>query len=133
MMEIKARLELLQTTGTISKETCVLVERLIDETKTRWGLTLTEENAAALVTHVAMARDRILKGDIAAALDPAILAEIKESPAYERAEAIVTDWNNLLDNLLPEAERGYLLLHLCTLLVQEENKDAYNCDWRPGR
>lgn len=124
MMEIKARLELLQTTGTISKETCVLVERLIDETKTRWGLTLTEENAAALVTHVAMARDRILKGDIAAALDPAILAEIKESPAYERAEAIVTDWNNLLDNLLPEAERGYLLLHLCTLLVQEENKDA---------
>jgi transcriptional regulatory protein LevR len=124
MMEIKARLELLQTTGTISKETCVLVERLIEETKTRWGLTLTEENAAALVTHVAMARDRILKGDIAAALDPAILAEIKESPAYERAEAIVTDWNNLLDNLLPEAERGYLLLHLCTLLVQEENKDA---------
>lgn len=124
MMEIKARLELLQTTGTISKETCVLVERLIEETKTRWGLTLTEESAAALVTHVAMARDRILKGDIAAALDPAILAEIKESPAYERAEAIVTDWNNLLDNLLPEAERGYLLLHLCTLLVQEENKDA---------
>lgn len=124
MMEIKARLELLQTTGTISKETCVLVERLIEETKTRWGLTLTEENAAALMTHVAMARDRILKGDIAAALDPAILAEIKESPAYERAEAIVTDWNNLLDNLLPEAERGYLLLHLCTLLVQEENKDA---------
>ena len=124
MMEIKARLELLQTTGTISKETCVLVERLIEETKTRWGLPLPEESAAALVTHVAMARDRILKGDIAAALDPAILAEIKESPAYERAEAIVTDWNNLLDNLLPEAERGYLLLHLCTLLVQEENKDA---------
>jgi transcriptional regulatory protein LevR len=124
MMEIKARLELLQTTGTISKETCVLVERLIEETKTRWGLTLTEENAAALVTHVAMARDRILQGKIADALDPAILAEIKESPAYERAEAIVTDWNNLLDNLLPEAERGYLLLHLCTLLVQEENKDA---------
>ena len=76
------------------------------------------------MTHVAMARDRILQGKIADALDPAILAEIKESPAYERAEAIVTDWNNLLDNLLPEAERGYLLLHLCTLLVQEENKDA---------
>ena len=121
-MDIKERLQILQSAGTISPETYALMVQIIDRTKSKWNLVLTEENASALLTHLAMARERILKGDIAAPLDAAIFEEIKSSPDYEHASAIVGDWNALLGNLLPEAETGYLLLHLCTLLGQEENK-----------
>lgn len=118
-MNINERLELLQVSGTISKETCKLVQQLIIKTREQRKITLTEENAAALVTHMAMARDRILKGEIAAPIDAAIMEEIKGSPDYEKATAIVKEWDELLGIVFPEAEKGYLLLHLCTLLAQE--------------
>ena len=121
-MNIKERLQILQSAGTISQETGTLMIQIIDRTESKWHLILTEENASALLTHLAMARERILKGEIAAPLDAAIFEEIKSSPDYEHAVTIVHDWNGILGNLLPEAETGYLLLHLCTLLGQEENK-----------
>src|SRR5574344_1923551 len=123
-MELSERLELLRQTDTISGETCVQLQKLIVKTQSKWGLQLREDNAAALITHLDMARERLLKGESKGPLDNAILQEIQDSPCYSRAMVIVQGWNTFLGNLLPEAEQGYLLLHVCTLVGQEENTDA---------
>lgn len=120
-VDLKERMSILAASGTISFQIGCEMSDLVDHAKDRQHLGLTEENGAALLTHLAMAGERMAKGKTAAPLDAALLEEVKASSHCARAQEILKDWYQFLGWQLPEAESGYMLLHLCTLLEQEGN------------
>ncbi len=68
------------------------------------------------ITHLAMAGQRVLDGVVEHPLDNTLLDGIKQEPIYQRAEALKEELLKETDIQFPEAERGFLTVHLCNLL-----------------
>lgn len=114
-----ARLDLLERTGVISSMARRLTEQAVHRIADRYRLALNEETAGPLVTHVAVALTRVEQGGAEVEL-PAVAdaetAELVEERAF--AEVLRADWEEALDRSVPDAEVGYLVLHLALLLRQ---------------
>lgn len=117
-MELKNRLEILLEAGVVSEKnydiTIAIILFLQDEKK----LTVIEENAAAFVTHLCMALERIDKGDTVTPIDPSVLESVKQENEYPLAYAISREIQQIYP-MLEDTELEYLCLHLGTLLLTQ--------------
>ena len=84
--------------------------------KQQHGIELTEENAAAFITHLCMALERLDKGEEVKPLDRAVFEEVQQEESYEQAAACCRDMNKILPQL-PEAEVEYICTHVGVMLA----------------
>ena len=62
-MDFEPRLTILHQAGMLSEEDCRKVQDVIRFFQEKYGLTLTEENASAMITHLCAALGRIHRGE----------------------------------------------------------------------
>ncbi|MFV0479782.1 MAG: PRD domain-containing protein [Anaerorhabdus sp.] len=75
-----------------------------------------EEAMEVMITHFAMASQRIVRGDVVDKMNEDILNEIKSDKTYDRAMDILSDIKSLSDVDFPTSEEQFMLLHICNIL-----------------
>lgn len=120
-MTLEQRIEMMEATGVISPATTQKLAHLRGLFAERFGIRLTEENAAGCITHFALALERLARGETVEPASDLVMEELRRHPDFETA-CYLTD--HILDQVapLPEPERRYVLLHVITVLtrVREE-------------
>ena len=87
----------------------------IVELITECGSPMDEEKMAMFTTHIAMAIQRILNGDVENPLEEAVLEELRKEEAYEKADEVAEKIYDIIEVEFPETEKEYLVVHLCNL------------------
>ena len=116
MDTLDQRLQILNQSGLLSHEHVETARALRELFLKRYGILLTEENAAAFFTHFCMALHRQEAGECVQALDEVILDELADEFDYDAASFMADEIQRFVV-VLPEAERGYILTHLLALLA----------------
>lgn len=75
------------------------------------------EKMEMFTTHIAMAIQRIINGEREKPLDDEVLRDLKEEEVYTEAEKFAQDIYKNIDVEFPDAEKGYLVAHLCNLFL----------------
>lgn len=84
----------------------------------KYGLTLTEENASAMITHLCAALGRIHRGEPVEPLDEEVYEETSQEPTFPKAlEATQALVREILPDL-PEDEQKFLTMHIGVVLAQ---------------
>ncbi len=116
-MDIRNRLDLLKKSGTISQESYDDVLKVAAYFREKNGITLTEENASAFVTHLAMALERVRKGEKVVPLDRGVYEAATREPTFAQASSCCRDIRRILPQI-PEAESEYICTHVGVLLAR---------------
>ena len=74
-----------------------------------------DEKAVMFITHLAMAAERVSKGDIAGHIDARLFAEAYASEGYDKALEFMGKIKELTFVPFPDSEEEFLILHLCNL------------------
>lgn len=114
-MELSERLDILKISGVLSAKNYNNVVWAIKFIQDDTGVTLTEENASAFVTHLCMALERIDKCEKVCEIDPMTLNAAKEDPCFAPAMCLSKKIQQKLPQI-EEAELNYLCIHLGTLI-----------------
>lgn len=112
------RLDILREAGEISGDIKDTVTAFAENFEKKYSLVMTEENASMLITHVAMALARIIRGEDIGEMDETALEEVSQSRIYNELPAFYQSMEAILHIKLPEAEKGFIALHACTLLMK---------------
>ena len=75
--------------------------------------------AAMFTTHLAMALERIKKGEIVDALDEEIFAEVLEAPEYTQAVEFRDKMLSFCPVQFPESEAQFIAMHICNMLAAQ--------------
>jgi transcriptional antiterminator len=110
------RLDLLVGSGQVTSEARELAGEFVGRVEREFGVTLTEDNGALMVTHLAMSVTRLLNGEPAPDVPPGLAEELA---GYPRETGFVREAAAGLaagtGHELPEAEVLFLAAHLCAL------------------
>lgn len=116
-MSLALRLKLLEDSETISPSVAGLTRWVMSRVEDEYHLTLTEENGAMFVTHLAVALERLRVGEAIEQMPPAALEEVR---GYEREwdfmQGVAQEAAARLGVSVPAGEVGYLTAHLATLV-----------------
>jgi len=108
------RLRLLRDSGVISDDIETVLELVLAWLSNR-GVPVDSENGQMFITHLAMAVRRAKTAETVLGLPEEILRQAEESPHYPVAREFIS----FLDSLevsLPDSEKGYVTVHICSLL-----------------
>lgn len=115
---METRLRILADNNVIDIETfelCMQIHEKVLEPKK-----LVEHDAyQVLLTHLAMALQRIKSGEIANEMDATLSQEISNSDAFDDVLALTDAILGVVPFELPKSEIGYIHIHLLNLLNQE--------------
>lgn len=118
-MDFEPRLTILHQAGMLSEEDCRKVQDVIRFFQEKYGLTLTEENASAMITHLCAALGRIHRGEPVEPLDEEVYEETSQEPTFPKAlEATQALVREILPEILPEDEQKFLTMHIGVVLAQ---------------
>ncbi len=117
-MDLTFRIQLLKDSNQIDEETYENLLAIIKLLKDRWGITLTEENGAMLITHMSIALKRIKDNNTVNPLEEDLQEQLRGEAFYSKAEEILEDIDKKLELKLPENEKEYMIMHICTLLLK---------------
>lgn len=115
-MKLDDRLIILRDAGQIDNEVFVNVKKIISMMKEKYDIELTEENGAMLITHLSIALQRIKSGDYINQLNDEIFSQVKNNKFYKKAEEIIENIERLINILIPDNEKSFIVMHLCALL-----------------
>jgi hypothetical protein len=111
------RLDLLVGSGQVAAEARNLVEEFIALAEREFGVTLTEDNGALMVTHLAMSITRTINGEAAPDAPAGLAEELAGYPGEARfVREAVAGLVARTGHELPGAEVLYMTAHLCALL-----------------
>ncbi len=119
-MDIMMRVDTLLESEFSTEEDHADLCKVIAIFQERHGLAITEENAGIMITHMAAAFRRNRTGELIEPLADAF-EEVKESPHFPMATAIMDEIARQVSNEVSDNEREFFLLHICSLLVNENN------------
>jgi transcriptional regulatory protein LevR len=114
--EFRERLDMLEESGQMTALARWLTEnalaRIAEELQVRLG----EDNAAQFVTHLAIALNRLQRGE-AVAPSALVTDEVAEHPhVREVMRRVMDECEEVLDREVPDAEVDYMAVHLCALI-----------------
>jgi len=115
-MDLEPRLAILREGGLLSDENYGRVREIITFLREKHGLDINEDNAAAFITHICAAFERICKGEGIEPIDPEIYEETQQEPTFGRALKISTEIQKL-HFILPDEELSYITMHIGVLLA----------------
>lgn len=103
MENLYERLDILEQAGLITPFVSEQAKKIV-ELITECGSPMDEEKMAMFTTHIAMAIQRILNGDVENPLEEAVLEELRKEEAYEKADEVAEKIydRNLLGGLYRE-------------------------------
>ena len=114
-MDFEPRLSILRQAGMLSDEDYQKVQDVIRYFQEKYDLTLTEENASSMITHLCAALGCIQPVE---PLDEEVYEETKGEPTFPKAlEATQEIVRDTLPGL-PENEQKFLTMHIGVLLAQ---------------
>ena len=87
MENLYERLDILEQAGLITPFVSEQAKKIV-ELITECGSPMDEEKMAMFTTHIAMAIQRILNGDVENPLEEAVLEELRKEEAYEKADEV---------------------------------------------
>ena len=114
------RLDLLVNAKEIDEAVRDAVIELVQAVEKRYSLTITEDNGAMLVSHLAMALGRIKRGEELEPIDEDIFAEVKQTQTYRELHELYLPLEKRLQITLHQTEKDFLALHLCALVEDVE-------------
>jgi len=117
-MNIKDRIEILYSGEAIDEEVRDLTFKAVSWLAKK-NINLEDERGHMFLTHFAMSLKRIKKGEQVETLDSYIIDELQNNSGYAKALDFVKFIEKQGKIQLPESEKGYILLHLCSLLGKE--------------
>lgn len=97
--------------GLVEKNKLMIVEKVIESFSRDLPFSMADSSYIGLVVHLALAIERIQKGE-GIVIDPEYLENQKKTKEYVIAEKIVAELEKVLEILIPEAEIGYITMHL---------------------
>ncbi|BAB04306.1 PRD domain-containing protein [Halalkalibacterium halodurans] len=112
MQSLKARLDVLRDTNTITERASLIAERTVEQF-------VTDENADSytmLITHLAMAVTRIDRLEPLSPPPESIMKEIYESRDLEEAKRRVAWIEETMGDTLPQEEKEFLIMHFVSAL-----------------
>ncbi len=115
MNALKERIEILRESDQITELTEQKLSEYIEGFDIRFNYSLTEDNASALITHLAIAMSRIQSGNIVNPLDDCIVNDLKSNPKLDEVEILYADLCQRVDVEFPEAEKWFIMAHLSVL------------------
>ena len=114
-MDLSFRLGLLKDGGQIDQETYEKLLRVPVVIKDKWGIELLEENGAMLITHMSAALMRVKRGEAVNPMEEEIVLQLRNEKDYESSKLLLKEMEEELEIELPEEEKEFIILHLCTL------------------
>ncbi|MBU3228099.1 PRD domain-containing protein [Clostridium algidicarnis] len=121
-MNLMTRLVILKDAGQIDQNTHEDIIKIIDMFDEKYNIKLTEENASMLITHLAISFKRIKMGEAVNPIEEIMYEEIRVDKNYKKAEAIFKDIEVTIGKSINDNEKGFIIMHLCSLL-HNENTD----------
>lgn len=91
-MDFEPRLTILHQAGMLSEEDYRKVQDVIRFFQEKYGLTLTEENASAMITHLCAALGRIHRGEPVEPLDEEVYEETSQDPPSQGTGSNAGRW-----------------------------------------
>ncbi|WP_015295710.1 PRD domain-containing protein [Tepidanaerobacter acetatoxydans] len=118
MMDINNRIKILYDGGVIDGK----VRDLALKTAawlSQMGINVEDEKGNMFITHLAMSFQRIKDGNTVEALEDFIIDELQNNKNYPKAQDFIDFIEKEGKIKLPESEKGYILLHICSLMEKE--------------
>lgn len=121
-MDLTIRLQILKDAGQLSSENFEGILRIIEMFQRELNIKLTEENGAMLITHLAVAVERIKRNEPVDSIDADIYEEVKNSSRFKGAGAALKLVEGELGIDIPENEKTFIMMHICALFENEDIK-----------
>ena len=115
---LKTRIQILQMGGVIGDDVAEFMNKVIDMMASDYPQ-IGMDPATMFTTHLAMALERIKKGEIVEALDAEIFAEVTECPEYPMAVEFRDKMLAFCPVAFPESEAQFIAMHICNMLASE--------------
>ncbi|WIV19925.1 PRD domain-containing protein [Paenibacillus polygoni] len=112
----------------VEDRTIVMIEKNLTELEERTGMKLTDSAFIGLAVHLALAIERIKKGQ-RIVIPPSVLSELRLHPDFKAAHMLVKRLEESLELEIPEDEVGYITMHLkgaeTRIQTEAESEAAY--------
>lgn len=118
------RLDILNESDEVDEDIKNAVVNFAEDIEKEYSIVINEENGAMLITHVAMALSRIKRGEKIDSIDEEIFNQVKKTKVYSNMPKFYENIEKNLDIKIPESEKGFIALHLCTLIMKEKNEEV---------
>lgn len=112
---LKQRIQILQMGGVIGEDVAGFMNQVIDMMAADYPQ-IDMDHATMFTTHLAMALERIKKGEIVEMMDDICWQEIVECPEYPMALTFRDKMFSFCPIEFPESEGKFILLHICSML-----------------
>ena len=116
---LKTRINILKMGGIIGEDVAQFMNQVIDMMAADYPQ-IGMDPAAMFTTHLAMALERIKKGEVVDTLDEEVFAEVMEAPQYAQAVEFRDKMLAFCPVAFPESEAQFILMHICNMLASEE-------------
>lgn len=113
---LKQRIQILQMGGVIGEDVAEFMNKVIDMMAADYPQIGTDP-ATMFTTHLAMAVERIKKGEIVEALDAETFAQIEECPEFPMAVEFRNKMLSFCPVSFPESEAQFIAMHICNMLA----------------
>lgn len=114
---LKQRIQILQMGGVIGADVAEFMNKVIDMMAADYPQ-IGMDPATMFTTHLAMALERIKKGEIVDALDEELYAQVKESDEYPMALEFREKMLSFCPIAFPESEAQFITMHICNMLAE---------------
>ena len=112
---VKMRMQIMEQGGVISNKVACFMNLVIDLMKERFP-EWSQEKEEMFTTHLAMATERISKGDIVETMDETAWEDVKGCGGFPEAESFFAKMMEISPVDFPESEKRFILLHICNML-----------------
>lgn len=113
---LKQRIAILLSGGVIGEDVAAFVNQVIDMLESDYS-GVDRERAAMFTTHLAMALERIKKGEPVEDMEADMWAEVTACPEFSAASELAERMTAICPVVLPDNERQFIVLHICNLLA----------------
>jgi len=113
---LEPRLAILRQGGLLNDENTRRVQDIIAFLQEQYNLELTEDNAAAFITHLCEALERISRGEEIGELAPDVYVAAKSEPVFDKALQLSLELQKR-HPALPDSELRFITMHMGALLV----------------
>jgi mannitol operon transcriptional antiterminator len=107
--------------GLVEKKKLLIVEDVIESISQGLPFSMADSAYIGLVVHLALAVERIQKGE-GITIDPSYLEDQKTTKEYLFAKKIVEQLEQIFQIEIPEAEIGYITMHLKGAKLRHDNE-----------
>ncbi|WP_342707799.1 BglG family transcription antiterminator [Anaerobacillus alkalilacustris] len=97
--------------GLVEKKKLLIVEKVLEEINNELPYSIADSAYIGLVVHLSLAIERIMQGENIQ-IDQGYLGRLKDTVEYSIAEKIIEKLQKVYEIDIPEAETGYITMHL---------------------